>query len=86
MIIFIAEDDISLQKSLSRILISLGHQVKVFSNGEQLLEALEQSNKSELIGNCCILLDFDLPKMNGLEWALLHKSTAAPMLRRNSLT
>jgi DNA-binding NtrC family response regulator len=42
MIIFIAEDDISLQKSLSRILISLGHQVKVFSNGEQLLEALQQ--------------------------------------------
>lgn len=67
MIIFIAEDDISLQKSLRRILITFGHQVKVFSTGEQLLEALENSNKSELIGNCCILLDFDLPKMNGLE-------------------
>jgi len=67
MIFFIAEDDISLQKSLMRTLTSIGHQVNIFTTGEELLEALEKINKIKNIENTCILLDFNLPDMNGIE-------------------
>lgn len=67
MLIFITEDDFSLRNSLMRSLIKLGHQVEVFSSAEQLLDALQDIKTNEIIKDFCILLDFDLPGMNGIE-------------------
>ncbi|VAW51368.1 Two-component transcriptional response regulator, LuxR family [hydrothermal vent metagenome] len=59
--IFIVDDDSAMQKSLSWLMETVGHQAKVFSSALEFLETYDP----ELPG--CMILDVRLPGMSGLQ-------------------
>ena len=59
--IFIVDDDESFRKSLSRLLVSAGHQIETFSS------AIEFFNRDPYYGPACLLLDIRMPGLSGLE-------------------
>ncbi len=59
--IALAEDDLSLQQGLSEVLEDEGYQVRLFSQGDQALGAMQQTPPDLLI------LDIMLPKMDGIQ-------------------
>ena len=63
-IISIVDDDISIRKSLDRLIRSAGLKVLVFASAEEFLNSA-QSRKAD-----CLILDIQLPGMSGIE--LLH--------------
>jgi FixJ family two-component response regulator len=59
--VFVVDDDASVQKSLERLLRSVGLQVEVFSTAQDfLLNAAHE-------GPCCLVLDVRMPGLSGLE-------------------
>jgi FixJ family two-component response regulator len=60
-VIFVIDDDLSLLKALSRLLRSFGFNTAAFSSPQQFLEQCDHRL------NGCIILDFDMPYLNGLE-------------------
>ena len=62
--IFIVEDNASLKTLLVRVFHQLGHDVQGFSNGQELLDAL---NLPELICPDMIITDHMMPHVSGLE-------------------
>ncbi len=59
--VFIVDDDASVRKSLERLIISFGFNVKTFASAAQFLLAdLHQ-------GPCCLVLDIRMPGVSGLE-------------------
>src|ERR1700739_2034224 len=63
-IISIVDDDISIRKSLDRLIRSAGLKVLVFASAEEFLNSA-QPRKAD-----CLILDIQLPGMSGIE--LLH--------------
>jgi FixJ family two-component response regulator len=63
-IISIVDDDISIRKSLDRLIRSAGLKVLVFASAEEFLNST-QPRKAD-----CLILDIQLPGMSGIE--LLH--------------
>src|ERR1700741_3639820 len=63
-IISIVDDDISIRKSLDRLMRSAGMGVRVFASAEEFLSSA-QPRKAD-----CLILDVQLPGMSGTE--LLH--------------
>ena len=63
-IISIVDDDISIRKSLDRLIRSAGLKVLVFASAEEFLNSA-QPRKAD-----CLILDIELPGMSGIE--LLH--------------
>jgi signal transduction histidine kinase/ActR/RegA family two-component response regulator len=59
--ILLAEDNIVNQKVALRILKQIGHEADVVTNGNQVLEALQQQRYD------IILMDVQMPEMDGLE-------------------
>jgi FixJ family two-component response regulator len=59
--VMIVEDDSAQRQALSRLLIAMGYRVKAFASG---VEFLQQGDERDL---GCILLDLQLPDINGLE-------------------
>jgi FixJ family two-component response regulator len=62
--ISIVDDDISIRKSLDRLIRSAGLKVLVFASAEEFLNSA-QARKAD-----CLILDIQLPGLSGLE--LLH--------------
>jgi len=62
--ISIVDDDISIRKSLDRLIRSAGLKVLVFASAEEFLNSA-QPRKAD-----CLILDIQLPGMSGIE--LLH--------------
>jgi FixJ family two-component response regulator len=60
-LVAIVDDDIWVRKSLQRLMKSAGFQTRAFASAEDFLESY---NRDE---TACIILDFKLPKMSGLE-------------------
>ena len=60
-IISIVDDDISIRKSLDRLIRSAGMQVRVFATAEDFLNS-PQPRKAD-----CLILDVQLPGMSGIE-------------------
>jgi FixJ family two-component response regulator len=60
-IIFVIDDNVSVRKSLSRLLDSMGFQVETFASAEQFME------RGEFEGTGCIVLDVRMPGLNGLD-------------------
>ena len=60
-IVFIVDDELSVRKSLGRLLRAAGYQVEAFASAREFLE--------RRIGNeiCCLVLDVQMPDLNGLE-------------------
>ena len=73
--IFVVDDDLDVRDSLEAVIASLGHVCHSFSNAESLLTTW-QENKCD-----CLILDVDLPGMDGLELLekLREKGLAKPV-------
>jgi FixJ family two-component response regulator len=57
----IVEDDISTSKALGRLIGSFGYKVNVYHNANDLIKGKQYENSD------CILLDVNLPDINGLK-------------------
>jgi FixJ family two-component response regulator len=60
-IVHVVDDDADFRKSVSRLLRLSGYETESYESGPQLLERI----KSGAVG--CILLDLDMPQVNGLQ-------------------
>ncbi|MDB4933507.1 MAG: Nitrogen regulation protein [Labilithrix sp.] len=59
--VFVVDDDASVRESLRRLLVSLGHSVRLFADARQFLDHLGSD------AHGCLVLDVELPDLNGLE-------------------
>ena len=60
-LVIIVDDDAAIRSSFQRLLNAIGVRTKVYACGEDLLSVEPSSER------CCILVDYRLPGMNGLE-------------------
>jgi FixJ family two-component response regulator len=60
-LISVVDDDISVRKSLDRLIRSAGLQVRLFASAEEFLESDHSRNAN------CLILDVRLPGMSGTE-------------------
>jgi len=61
-IVFVVDDDSALLTSMERLLGTAGYRTKTFSTAESFLAAKAAENN-----DACLVLDVDLPGLNGLE-------------------
>ncbi|MFO7931700.1 MAG: response regulator [Desulfosalsimonas sp.] len=61
--ILMAEDDISNQYPLQRLLTKMGHEVTIAENGQQVIDLLDKKDFD------CVLMDIQMPVMDGVEAA-----------------
>jgi FixJ family two-component response regulator len=59
--IFVVDDDAAVRRSLTRLLCSVGWNAEAFASADDLLE------RAPITGPGCVLLDVQMPGMNGLE-------------------
>jgi FixJ family two-component response regulator len=59
--VFVVDDDAAVRRSLTRLLRSAGWNAEAFASARELLE------RAPAIGPGCVLLDVQMPDMNGLE-------------------
>jgi FixJ family two-component response regulator len=67
-LISVVDDDISVRKSLDRLIRSAGLEVRAFASAEEFLNSDHPRNRD------CLILDVRLPGMSGIE--LLHHLAA----------
>lgn len=60
-IVFVVDDDESVRRALSRLMRSVGFEVRLFASAEDFLSQDCQNIPG------CLILDVRMPKMNGLE-------------------
>jgi CheY-like chemotaxis protein len=78
--ILLIEDDMLDQMEVKRTLQRKGilHQLKITRNGEEALQVLNENSNDMFLGKPdIILLDLNMPKMNGFEFLGTVKSTEA---------
>lgn len=75
-LILIVDDSDALREALVAALLSFGYSVLAFESGRGLLEAIGQ------LAPACIILDFDLPDLTGLEiqQRLLQGGETTPLI------
>lgn len=67
--VLVVDDDISMCRSLRRLISAAGFQVQTFSKPSELLA-------SEIPGsNACMVVDLDLPEMSGIQMCQVLKSS-----------
>ena len=59
--VFVVDDDAAVRRSLTRLLCSVGWNAEAFASADDLLE------RAPITGAGCVLLDVQMPGMNGLE-------------------
>jgi len=59
--VYVVDDDADFRKSIVRLLRLSGYEIAPYESADELLQHLPDS------GPCCILLDLNMPQMNGLE-------------------
>ena len=72
-IVAIVDDDGAIRNALARLVRTLGYEPSVFSDGEELLAALDALRPD------CVLTDIQMPGMNGLALTQ-HLNRRAPSL------
>src|SRR4051812_36498268 len=61
-VVFVVDDDPSIRSSISRLLRGAGYNVQTFATASQLFESGRPR------GPCCLILDVEMPDVNGLEF------------------
>jgi FixJ family two-component response regulator len=59
--VFVVDDEPAVRKALERLLRAAGFEVRLFASSAELLAAIEGDRPG------CLLLDYQMPGMNGLE-------------------
>src|SRR5262249_15708088 len=59
--VFLVDDDPSVQKALTRLIASKGYKVECFSSANEFL------NRSHFDGSACLILDIQMPGLDGLQ-------------------
>jgi FixJ family two-component response regulator len=67
-LVFVVDDDVAVRESLELLIVSAGWQPETFSSAEEFLARPRASTA------CCLVLDVNLPELNGLD---LQKRIAA---------
>ncbi|MFM0340518.1 response regulator transcription factor [Paraburkholderia fungorum] len=76
-IVAVVDDDESVCRAISRLLRSVGIKAETFSSGEEFLGALSTT------ASCwpaCVILDFQMPGINGLELQRRLAPTLVPVI------
>ena len=75
-LISVIDDDISVRKSLDRLIRSAGHEVNVFASAEEFLNSNHRPKAD------CLVLDVRLPGISGIELhrQLLARSYKVPVI------
>lgn len=60
-LVYVVDDDLSVRRSLQRLLKSSGFEVQVFTSGQEFLREADQSAAG------CLILDVVMPGLSGLE-------------------
>jgi FixJ family two-component response regulator len=68
-VIYVLDDDYRVREALSSLFLSMGHRVEVFASAAEYLVFKKPDSPA------CLVLDLDLPGMNGLE---LQREIAGP--------
>jgi FixJ family two-component response regulator len=71
--VYIVDDDASFLRSVSRLLRAAGHAVQVFESAKQFLEQLVPGMSG------CVLVDLNMPGLNGLELQAALAKSASPL-------
>lgn len=72
--LLIADDDPQLRTALAEVFEGQGYQVRTASTGEESLELMDRSQID------CLLIDFNLPGMTGLETIqIIHQQLIYPV-------
>jgi len=74
--VFVVDDDPSIQKSLSRLIRSVGYNVEVFASANEFLRYEHYE------GPCCLVLDVRMPGLSGLglQEELKKKKLSIPII------
>jgi FixJ family two-component response regulator len=74
--IFIVDDDPSVRKSLTRVMMSAGYAVEAFASARDFL------TRAPFVGPCCLILDVRMPGLTGLDLqeALAGKDHRMPIV------
>jgi len=59
--VFVVDDDLSVRRSLRRLVLSAGYDVQVFSSAEEVLAVTDWPEP------CCLVVDVSMPGMTGLD-------------------
>jgi FixJ family two-component response regulator len=60
-VIFIVDDDPSVRKSLTRVVMSAGYTVEAFASAREFMA------REPFVGPCCVVLDVRMPGLTGLD-------------------
>lgn len=63
-IVAVIDDDESIRRAIERLLRSVGVKAETFSSGEEFLDLLSSAFSHR---PACVILDYDMPGINGLE-------------------
>lgn len=76
-LVVVVDDDESVSRAIKRLLRSIGVEADAFSSGESFLEALS-SNRT--YHPACLILDVQMPGLNGLDVQRRLAGTSLPII------
>jgi FixJ family two-component response regulator len=77
-VVFVVDDDVSVRESLEQLILTAGWEPVIFDSAKGFLE------RPSVLGPCCLILDINMPGVNGLD--LQREIALLEMMRRRCLS